>query len=140
MSLAADLIKKFEGCRLHAYLDGGGVATIGYGQTGPAIHLGLTWTQDRADAALEHFLAAEESVLRSLIHVPVSENQFAALMSLAYNIGTAAFGGSTLLRKLNAWDYTGAAECFAAWNHDNGKVDAGLTSRRAAERAVFLRA
>ena len=141
MSLAADLIKRFEGCRLEAYPDpatGGKPWTVGYGCTGPGIGPGTIWTQQQAEDELEHRLFAERQVLDSLVTAPVSENQMAALLSLAWNIGTAALGGSHLLRLLNAGDVQGAADAFLAWNHAAGKVMPGLTTRREAERAVFL--
>jgi lysozyme len=140
MTPAAELIAGFEGCRLEAYRDGGGVWTIGYGQTGPSIKPGLKWTQQQALDALEHTTAAVTDVVRSLVHVPLTANQLGAVVSLTYNIGTHALSGSTLLRKLNAGDYQGAADEFPKWNHDNGKVEAGLTNRRMAERALFLKA
>lgn len=139
MSLAADTIKQFEGLRLHSYQDEVGVWTIGYGQTGPNIKAGLVWTQEQADAALEHYLFALEGVLEGLIDVPVNESQQAALTSLAYNIGTSAFAKSTLLRLLNTGDYAGAAERFADWCHTGGRISVGLLARRTAERALFLR-
>lgn len=139
MSLAAETIKKFEGLRLKAYQDGGGVWTIGYGQTGPTIKNGVIWTAEQAEAALEHYLFALESVLEGLIDAQVTENQMAALTSLAYNIGTSAFAKSTLLRLLNAGDYESAADQFLVWRKDNGRIIADLVKRRAAERALFLR-
>jgi lysozyme len=138
-SRTADFIKRWEGCRLKAYQDQGGVWTIGYGQTGRNIGPGTVWTQDQAEAALEHFLAALEQVVRALLEVPVSEDQFTALMSFAYNLGTAALGRSALLKKLNAGDVQGAAEEFIKWDMAAGKHNPGLANRRHAERALFLK-
>ena len=76
--------------------------------------------------------------VESLIKVKITDNQFAALVSLAYNIGVSAFGGSTLLSYLNKGNYSAAADQFARWNKGGGKVLAGLTRRREAERKLFL--
>jgi hypothetical protein len=70
--------------------------------------------------------------------VPVTSNQFSALVSLAYNVGIGALRGSTLLRLLNARDYAGAANQFPRWNRGGGRVLPGLVKRRAAERDLFL--
>lgn len=132
-----DLIKAFEGCKLTAYLCPAGVWTIGYGSTGPHVRKGLTITQDAAEALLREDLERFERGVSTAISVPLTDNQFAALVSLAFNVGTGAFSGSTLVRKLNANDFAGAADQFARWNKAGGRVLAGLTRRRAAERALF---
>lgn len=139
------LIKSFESCSLTAYKDGGGVWTIGWGHTGPEVKPGLTITQDAADGLFEDDLRSfEEGVLR-LVRVPLTQGQFDALVSLAYNCGldededtkAEGLGDSTLLRKLNQGDFEGAANEFKKWNKDNGKVVAGLVRRRAAETELF---
>ncbi|KQD16250.1 lysozyme [Acinetobacter baumannii] len=71
--------------------------------------------------------------------MPLTQNQFDALVSLAYNIGSGAFKGSTLLKLLNKGDYKGAADQFLVWNKAGGKVMKGLVRRREAERALFLK-
>ena len=71
------------------------------------------------------------------VKVPLNPNQFGALTSFTYNLGAGNLRSSTLLRKLNAGDYAGAAAEFARWNKAGGKVLKGLTRRRAAERALF---
>lgn len=73
-----------------------------------------------------------------LAKVPLSQNQWDALMCFTYNLGSANLGSSTLLKLLNVKDYAGAAEQFSRWNKAGGQVLAGLTKRRAAERAMFL--
>lgn len=137
---AVSLIKKWEGCELQAYPDpatGGEPWTIGYGATGLGIRPGLRWTQAQADDRLaidvDRFLAGVRSVLRR----PASDAQLGAMTSLAYNIGAAAFKGSTLLRKFNVGDAAGASAEFLRWNKANGRVLRGLTNRRAAEKAMF---
>ena len=77
--------------------------------------------------------------MRGAVLVPLNDNQLAACTSLAYNIGLAAFRGSTLLRKLNDGDYQGAADQFPVWNKAGGRVVQGLVNRRAAERDLFLK-
>lgn len=135
------LIKGFETLQLEAYPDpgtGGAPWTIGYGHTGPEVQPGQVITEAEADALLRADLgAAEQAVADALDGAPVTDDQFAALVSLAFNIGGAALASSTLLRKLQAGDVDGAAEEFERWNHAGGRVLAGLTSRRRAERALF---
>lgn len=143
MSTAADLIRRFEGCRLTAYQDRGGVWTVGYGCTGQGISEGTEWTQQHAEDAVEHIATAVESVVRSLVKVPLTDLQAAALTSFAYNEGTHALGESTLLRLLNAGLYVAAGAQFLLWDkvHVNGELvpDAGLLNRRHAERTLFMR-
>ena len=142
------LIKEFEGCKLRAYQDGGGVWTIGWGHTGQEVVEGLTWTQEEADAALMGDLEEAVEGVNRLVMVPLTQNEFDALVSFAFNVGTdidadtkaEGLGDSTLLRKLNESDYDGAAREFAKWNKDNGKIVAGLTRRRMAETALFEKA
>jgi len=140
---ALDLIKSFEGLRLTAYRDPVGIWTIGYGTTadagvGIAPAAGMTITEAQASEYLRRAVEKFAAAIRPAITMPVNENQFGALVSLAYNIGPAAFEKSTLLKKLNSGDYAGAADQFARWNKAGGKVLAGLTRRRAAERDLFL--
>lgn len=137
-----DLVKEFEGLRLTAYRDAVGVWTIGYGTTAAAgvgivPRSGLTITESQADEYLRIALDKFAAQIAPHIKVPVTDNQFGAMVSLAYNIGPSAFIASTLLRKLNAGDYIGASAQFARWNKAGGKVLAGLTRRRAAERKLF---
>ena len=79
-----------------------------------------------------------ESDVSNLVKVKLTQGQFDALVSFAYNLGARALSTSTLLQKLNAGDYTGAADEFPRWNKAGGKVLPGLTWRREAERALFL--
>lgn len=133
-----EALRGYESCRLTAYRDSGGVWTIGWGHTGPDVHEGLTWTQDQADAAFVRDTAWAQAAVRNDVAVPLTQPQFDALVSLVFNIGAGAFARSTLLRKLNAGDYRGAADEFLRWNRDNGEVVTGLAVRRAKERAMFL--
>lgn len=131
------LIESFEGCKLKAYKDTGGVWTIGVGHT-PAFP-GQTITQAQADTLLHADLKSAEATVERLVKVPLTDNQFAALVSFVFNLGSGQFKSSTLLRKLNAGDYAGAKAEFPRWNKDNGKEVAGLTRRRWAEAALFER-
>ncbi|HAV1906103.1 TPA: lysozyme [Enterobacter hormaechei subsp. steigerwaltii] len=137
-----DLIKQFEGCKLSAYQDSVGVWTIGYGWTQPVdgkpIRAGMTIKQETAERLLKTGLVSYESDVSRLVKVGLTQGQFDALVSFTYNLGARSLSTSTLLRKLNAGDYAGAADEFMRWNKAGGKVLNGLTRRREAERALFL--
>lgn len=136
------LIKQFEGCKLTAYQDSVGVWTIGYGWTQPVdgkpIRAGMTIKQETAERLLKTGLVSYESDVSRLVKVGLTQGQFDALVSFTYNLGARSLSTSTLLRKLNAGDYAGAADEFLRWNKAGGKVLNGLTRRREAEREVFL--
>ncbi len=134
-----DLIKSFEGLRLTAYPDpgtGGDPWTIGYGHTA-GVTPGMTITEEQAVQFLREDLYSAERDIDRLVAVRLCQHQFDALASLVFNIGGTAFRDSTLLRKLNAGDYAGAAVQFDRWVHGGGKILPGLVKRRAAERAMF---
>ncbi|VAG40729.1 glycoside hydrolase family protein [Enterobacter hormaechei] len=136
------LIKEFEGCKLNAYQDSVGVWTIGYGWTQPVdgkpIRAGMTIKQETAERLLKTGLVSYESDVSRLVKVGLTQGQFDALVSFTYNLGARSLSTSTLLRKLNAGDYAGAADEFLHWNKAGGKILNGLTRRREAERALFL--
>ncbi|NEP62923.1 MAG: lysozyme [Symploca sp. SIO2G7] len=131
------LIKSFEGLRLKAYQDAVGVWTIGYGTT-RGVKPGQEITEAEAEALLKTDLNRFERAVIQAVRVPINDNQFAALVSFTYNVGSGAMRSSTLLRKLNRRDIYGAANEFPRWNRAGGRVLAGLTRRRNAERALFL--
>lgn len=131
-----NLIKDFEGCRLKAYLCPAGVWTIGYGHT-QGVKPDMVISQLQAERFLRQDLKRFEDAVTSLVKVPITPNQFSALVSFAYNVGTGALYDSTLLRKLNKKDYKGAANEFLRWNKAGGKVLPGLTRRRIAEKDLF---
>lgn len=137
-----NLIKQFEGCRLTAYQDSVGVWTIGYGWTqsvdGTPVAKGMAITQEKAEALLRSGTLQFEDGVNRLVNVAINQNQFDALVDFAYNLGVASLEKSTLLKKLNASDYRGASDEFPKWNKAGGKVLAGLTRRREAERTLFL--
>lgn len=135
-----------EGNVLTAYQDSVGVLTIGVGHTSaagpPTVKKGMKITAAESDEILSRDLAGVEADVNKLVKVPLSQSQFDALVSLVFNIGGTSFRKSTLLRKLNAGDYAGAADQFRVW--DMGTVNGkkvrikGLTTRRADERKLFL--
>lgn len=135
-----ELIKSHEGCSLKAYPDPGTHGepyTIGYGHTG-GVKLGDTITQTRAEDVLRDDLCKFEVGVEELLFVDVTSNQFSALVSFAFNVGLHNLSMSTLLKKLNLDDMSGAAEEFLKWNKAAGRVLPGLTARREAERELFL--
>lgn len=134
-----DLIKRWEGLRLTSYLCPAAVWTIGFGHTGHDVHEGQTITEAEADLLLRQDVDRFEKGVTDAVDVPLTDNQFSACVSLAYNIGLAAFRGSTLLRTINAGKPD--PDAFMAWNKARvkGVLQAlpGLTARRFAERQLF---
>ena len=137
-----DLIKQFEGCKLKAYKDSVGIWTVGYGLTTAAgfieVTKGTAITQDEADYYLEKAVEKFAGEIAPAFQTNVSENEFSACVSLAYNIGSPRFKKSSVLKHLNAGDRERAADAFLLWNKAGGKVLKGLERRRAAERKFFL--
>lgn len=137
-----DLICEFEGKRLAAYDDGVGIWTIGFGTikypNGVRVKKGDTCTLDQAKEYMRHDLIEFEHTVNISVKVPLNQNQFDALVSLAYNIGSSAFKSSTLVKKLNTGDYQGAADQFNVWVNAGGKRMQGLVNRRDREKLLFL--
>ncbi|HEJ7888716.1 TPA: lysozyme [Serratia liquefaciens] len=136
------LIKQFEGCRLSAYQDSVGVWTIGYGWTQPVdgrkIGPGMVIDQATAERLLKCGVVQYEQGVNQLVKVIITQGQFDALVSFAYNLGLRSLSTSTLLRKLNAGDKQGAADEFGKWVNAGGVRLNGLVKRREAERKLFL--
>lgn len=133
------LIKNFEGCRLQAYKCPAGVWTIGYGHTGQEVKENMKITQEQAEKYLKTDLIVHcNNVLKS-VTVPLTQNQFDALVSFEYNVGYYALRGSTLLKLLNQKNYKGASEQFKRWVYAGKKVLPGLVKRRNAEKELFLK-
>lgn len=130
------LIRQFEGLRLLAYKCAAGVPSIGYGHTRTA-KMGQSITQERAEELLREDVARFEAAVSRLVKVPLTQDQHDALVSFAFNLGAKALEKSTLLRLLNAGDYSGTAAQFDRWVYASGKKLSGLVKRRAAERALF---
>ncbi len=142
---AVDLVKNFEGFRSSAYIDTSGLPVIGYGQTrvnGKTVRLGQYITQEQANIALEQELYHLQQLVLAHVKVDLNPYQLGALTSLVYNAGTRVITDSTLIKKLNAGDYVGAAKEFPRWNKANQGgslvVFPGLTRRRLAEQQLFL--
>lgn len=134
---AVALVREFEGLRLTPYCCSGGRWTIGYGHTKEIHPLTPAITPEVAEALLAADLRAVAFEVQGLLNVPVTQSQFDALVSFAFNCGSGALARSTLLRKLNAGNIVGAAAEFRRWNRAGGGPVAGLTRRRAAERTLF---
>lgn len=139
------LIKKSEGFRGNAYPDpatGAKPYTVGYGTTvypsRMPVKLGDKVTEQQADAYLRNDVKKFEAAVSNAVKVKLTQGQFDALVSFTYNVGPANMASSTLIKKLNAGDVNGASDEFTRWNKAAGKVMAGLTTRRTAERALFL--
>ena len=131
------IIDKYEECRLEAYLPTpNDVPTIGWGHT-LGVKLGDTCTQAQADAWQLEDLEWAESVVATHATVPLTSNQFSALVSITYNIGATNFDSSTLLKDLNSADITDAAQQFLVWDRQRGVRLSGLDARRADEKALF---
>jgi lysozyme len=142
----AALVKSFESCA-KALGNGTFIAylptpqdrpTLGYGSTGPDIHLGLVWTQAQCDARFASDLAKFAAGVSALLTGPTTQNEFDALVSFAYNVGLGNLAHSTLLRMHNAGDHEGARAAFGDWVHQGPTILPGLIRRRAAEAALYL--
>lgn len=133
-----ELIKHFESCRLEAFKPiPTDPWTIGWGRAHGVLE-GHTCTQEQADDMLADDLKTTELRVAAEVHPKLTQNQFDACVSLAYNIGGEAFGDSTLVLKINGYRNEEAADQFLRWNKSKGQVLAGLTRRREAERKLFL--
>jgi len=141
------LIKKFEGFRAAPYKDSAGIPTIGYGTilypTGKSVTMtDKPVTDDAATGFLSYQMSLKSKAIAPMLQKVASLHQAAAMLSLTYNIGTAAFQSSTVLRKFNLGDIQGAADAFLLW--DKAVVDGqhvviqGLLNRRTDERTIFL--
>lgn len=132
------LIQSFEMCRLYAYEDQRGVWTIGWGHTGPDVREYLTCTSAEAYLWLIDDTQRAVYAVNRTVSVPLTQNQFDALVSFTFNVGITSEAHSTMLIEINGGNFQSAAEQFLRWNHVNGIPDAGLTRRRLAERALFV--
>lgn len=136
--LGVSFIKGFEGYSSTPYQDVAGIWTWGYGH---ARRLGedlpASVTREEAEAQLEMDIIPAEKCINQVVKVPINQNQFDALCSFVYNVGGAAFSGSTLLKKINASQMDDAENEFMKWSHAGGKVVQGLLTRRQAEAKLF---
>jgi lysozyme len=127
-----NLIKEFETLRLKAYKCQAGIWTIGWGHTG-GVKEGDMITKAQADQLLENDLSVSEQDVERIIQMPLTDNQFGALVSFDFNIGGKKLNESTLHKRLDSGDYDGVPEEMMRWHHVNGKDSDGLKRRRAAE-------
>jgi lysozyme len=118
-----------------------GKLTIGYGSTGSHVRPGATITEDQAEALLMKDLDRFERAVEKLVKVPLNDNQFAALVSFAFNVGEGkgGFATSTLLKKLNAGDYQSVPAQLMRWVNDDGVRVQGLVNRRSAEVGLWAK-
>jgi GH24 family phage-related lysozyme (muramidase) len=143
---AMDLLKTFESFKPTSYYDldnkkKRGTLTVGYGFTKndiPEIREGYSMDKATAEKMLPDLVKTKYgATVRDKVKVPLTDQQYSALSSFAYNVGPTNFSSSTLVKKLNAGDYEGAASEFKNWNRAGGKQLEGLSRRRAAEAALF---
>lgn len=137
-----DIVKEFEGFSLKAYADpatGGEPYTISWGLTGPWVKKGLIITQEEAERRFDEYVAKWCKDINALLKVPLSQNQYIALFSLAWNIGIANLKKSSVLRLINEGKPTAeVAQAFMSWTKAGGKVMKGLVRRRQKESKLFL--
>lgn len=147
------LFREWEGVVPHVYLDSGGAPTIGIGHLltpaerssgtlwlrGQALRLQDGMTAGDCEALLEQDLEPVQRCVNSAVTVPLTQNQFDALVSFAFNVGNDAFLNSTLLKRLNAGRLDEVPAELARWNRDNDRVVPGLVNRRNKEIALWLR-
>lgn len=131
-----DLIKNFESCKLTCYKDIRGLNTIGWGHR-TDLPVGAVISQQEADDLLSSDLQRFSDGVRKALTRPVTDNQFSAMTSLAFNIGLGSFEKSTLLEYVDRGDFTAASSEFLKWDHANGQVMPGILRRRLAEQALF---
>lgn len=134
-------LKREEGEKLTGYADSRGIPTIGVGHTGKVdgvpVKVGMKITQNQSTRLLLDDLKWVSEVIATSVKARLTQNQYDALTSLIFNIGAAAFRGSTVLRKLNGGDYTGAADAFLMWKKAGSDQNI-LLPRRQRERSLFL--
>jgi len=136
-----DLIHSFETLRLKAYPDPGSKdgkpITCGWGSTGADITLNTVWTMEYADQRFAAGLSKAEQAVSLLVKVPLTQNQFDALVSFTYNLGIGNLKSSTLLKMLNEGFYANAGLQLLRWTKNDGVEMAGLVRRRKAELKLF---
>ena len=135
-NVGIELIKTFEGCMLNSYQCPAGVWTIGYGST-RYITEGMTITQIKAEQLLKEDLRRFEDDVNQSVTVPLSQQQFDALVSWTYNLGCENLRRSTMLKQLNQSNYDSVPKEMSKWNKAKGVVLNGLVRRRHAEGLLF---
>lgn len=130
---AVDLVRQFEGCKLTAYRDMGGILTIGYGHTGKDVFPGLIWTQDQADEHLVNDVTDAAVLLTSYSPGPFCDGAKDALTDFVFNLGIGNYRTSTLRKLVDAQAWDSVKTALLDWDHANGLVVPGLLARRQAE-------
>lgn len=138
------LIQGFEGLKLNAYKDSAGIPTIGYGNItyidGTKVKMGDKINQENADKTFQYYADKFANQVDAVVTATVNQNQFNALVSLAYNIGIGAFSKSTLLKKVNSNSCdTSIKTEFMKWVNAGGKKIQGLVNRRAKEAELYFK-
>lgn len=134
------LIRQFEGFAAQPYTCTSGFLTIGYGHVIRAGELfNAPITEDEADALLRTDVLTAERAVARLVKVTLAQCEYDALVSFTFNVGAGALTCSTLLRLLNSGDKQAAARQLLRWDYSRGKKQPGLTRRRQAEMALFMR-
>jgi lysozyme len=134
---ASDLVRRFEECRLSAYVDIGGLPTIGWGHAGKDVYPGLVWTQAQADEALGHDLI-QATALLTLYSPGLPDGARAALTDFVFNVGIGHYRTSTLCRLVNARAWAWVPSELLKWDHVNGVEVPGLRRRRQAEANLIV--
>ena len=138
-AIAVGTITQWEGFRSDAYLDIGGIPTIGYGST-KDVEMGDRIDVEGARSRLiREVMDRYGQAVKNCVKVPLFQSEYDSFVSLTYNIGPNAFCKSTLVKKINQEDYAGACEQIKRWNKVKGKVVKGLTNRREAEFALCIK-
>ena len=136
-------LKHFEGLHLVAYLDAAGIPTIGWGHT-KGVKAGDRITREKAEKLLDDDIndhaRCVARLLDKAIFAGLKQGQYDALVSFVFNVGCGAFERSTMRKMLNSGEHERAASEFPRWNKGGGKVLAGLTRRRAAEKRMYMEA
>jgi len=138
-----EIIKSFEGYSSNVYLDPIGIPTIGYGSIWDSHGHRVTInhpsiSKDEGEILLRNEIKHVERAIEKLTEVPLTSNEFSALCSFTYNVGSGNYQASTLRNKLNDDDYDGAADEFPKWRRAGGRILKGLVRRREAEQELFL--
>lgn len=139
VELAMDFVREKEGEKLTAYQCSAGVWTIGVGHTGKEVHPGMTISKEESNRLFIQDLKFHANGLASAIHVPVTKNQFIALLSLCFNIGIGNARRSKAVKFLNEGNIQLAADAILNWHKSGGVVIRGLQNRRREERELFLK-
>ncbi len=132
-----NLIKKFEGLKTKAYKCPAGIWTIGYGHTA-GVKSTATCTIEQATNYLKQDVKTAENAIKKYVKVELNQNQFDALVSFIYNVGSVAFRKSTMLKFINNSHFPLAAGQFDLWIYSKGEKLEGLVTRRKAEKELFL--